>query len=888
MNQASRLPELALGRRTLANGLDIIVCRRPAMPIVAVNLWYHVGSKNEERRQRGFAHLFEHLMFEGSEHYPADFFKPLQRLGATVNGSTSTDRTNYFEDLPAAHLELALAMESDRMGNLLPALTDAKLRTQKDVVTNEYRQNYTNRPYGQVGRILAEALYPPSHPYNWLTIGVMEDIEAATRGDVEAFFRRFYVPANASLALVGDLDEDHALALAERYFGPIDGGMRAQRPWVPEVALGEDTAIRLHDRVELDRVYLVWPTVPHFHPEDAPLNLLADVLGRGRASRLYKKLVIEEELAQGVSAQQSSRELAGALHVTISLRPGKSRERAAALAREALVNIAEKGVEPGEITRALNGRMAAFVFALDNIGGFGGVADRLNAYNIFLGEPGKITTDFERYQKVNAADIQRAAAMLFDRPAVTLEVIGGPARTTAPPLDRGIPPTPAAAVPFRAPRPVSSVLPNGTRLWVLPRRDLPIVAATAVVAAGAIAHPTENAGLAALTTALLDEGTARFSAEEIAERAEGMGTHLSAHCGYDGAYVSMQSLASNWQTSLDLAVEVLLRPTFPEADFRRVKAQTLAALKAERDRAESLAHRCFIQALYGPNHAYGVAVDGNESAVNAIRRADLAEFHARRFNANHAAWVVAGDVDPDAVQRFLEEQLASWKPGAEAARDPVPPANSEQVRIWLIDRPGSDQAVVRVGHIGAARSTPDHADLSVFNHVLGGQFQSRLNLRLREEKGLTYGARSHFEFRRGAGPFAISASIQSDRVGEALRDIHDEVRALLDSRPPTPAEIDDARRALIEGQARHFESPGALTSRFAGLFLYGLPIDEYECFPERIAAVTAESPRAAALRHIVPERFEYVIVAAADAVLPQLRRLDWAEPRVVAIDDINT
>src|SRR3954464_3820068 len=255
MTPALRLPDFRVTKTTLANGLDVIVRHEGRLPVVAVNLWYHVGSKNEERRQRGFAHLFEHLMFEGSEHYPGDFFKPLQRLGASVNGSTSSDRTNYFVDLPAAHAELAVAMESDRMGGLLPALTDHKLRVQKDVVKNEYRQNYANRPYGQAWRLLAEAMYPPDHPYSWLTIGAMEDVEAATRDDVEAFFRRYYVPSNASLCLVGDLDEDRALAMAERYFGPLAGGVKALRTWAPPAGLAGAQEITLHDRVELDRSY---------------------------------------------------------------------------------------------------------------------------------------------------------------------------------------------------------------------------------------------------------------------------------------------------------------------------------------------------------------------------------------------------------------------------------------------------------------------------------------------------------------------------------------------------------------------------------------------------------------------------------------------------------
>src|SRR4051812_8650902 len=397
-----RLPEFPFKKTTLANGLDVIVRHQGHLPLVAVNLWYHVGSKGEERRQRGFAHLFEHLMFEGSAHYPGDFFKPLQRLGASINGSTSTDRTNYFEDVPAAHVELALAMESDRMGNLLPALDDHKLRIQKDVVKNEYRQNYANRPYGLVWRHMAEALYPPDHPYSWLTIGVMEDVEAATREDVEAFFRRYYVPSNASLCLVGDLDEDRALALAERYFGPLAGGAKALRPWTPPVELAQAQEILLYERVELDRYYEVWPTVAHFEGDDAPLVLLADILSRGKSSRLYRKLVVETGLAQDVTAYQSSRELAGSFGSVVTLRPGQSWEQARDLFHAELADVAARGLEDGELERVKNGRLAGFVYAMDNVGGFGGVADRLNAYNTYRGDPRWFVAHPERDQATTA------------------------------------------------------------------------------------------------------------------------------------------------------------------------------------------------------------------------------------------------------------------------------------------------------------------------------------------------------------------------------------------------------------------------------------------------------------------------------------------------------
>lgn len=875
-----RLPEIGFTKVTLGNGLDVIVRRQAHLPIIAVNLWYHVGSKNEERRQRGFAHLFEHLMFEGSEHYPGDFFKPLQRLGASINGSTSTDRTNYYEDVPAAHVELALAMESDRMANLLPALDDTKLRVQKDVVKNEYRQNYANRPYGQVWRLLSEALYPPEHPYSWLTIGVMEDVEAATRDDVESFFRRYYVPANASLCLVGDLDEQQAVDLAERYFGAIPGGASASQPHAAVPDLGSGRALILHDNVELDRSYRLWPTVPQFAPDDAALSLLGDLLARGKASRLYRELVMERQIAQDVTAYQGGRELAGSFGVIATVRPGHTLDEANTRIDAALADLAHNGPTAEELERVRASRVASFVYALDNVGGFGGVADRLNAYNIYLGDPARFGQDLERFLAVTPEAIAAAArTYLVGRPEVSLTVRGRSTRpTTLPPLDRKVRPAPAPAVAFRAPRPEVRTLACGAELWVIPRRDLPIVAATAVVDAGASTHGPERGGLAQLTANLIDEGTARYSTHELALAAERLGTSLGTSAGWDGSYVSLQCLSPHVEASFDLAAEILLRPTFPEAEFRRIQGQTVAALRADRDSAEARAYRALLRAIYPEAHPYRVSVDGTEGTVARLSRSDLVGFHDRFYRPRRAAWVVAGDVDPDVIARVLDARLVGWAPHPEpgqAGGPPAAPGRGAQPRILLLDKPGAPQAVVRVGHIGIDRLHPDFDSLNVFNQILGGLFTSRLNEVLREQKGYTYGIRSQFDVRRGAGPFTVGASLESGRLGDALADLRVETEALLGDRPPTTTELDDARRSLIEGQARHFETPAALVSRYAGLFLHGLPPDHHAGLADRLAAVSIASMQDAARRHLHPGHFVAVVVADADAVAPQLEGLGW-------------
>ena len=877
MNPPLQLDAFHFSKTTLANGIDVIARRQGPLPVVAVNLWYHVGSKNEERRQRGFAHLFEHLMFEGSEHYPGDFFKPLQRLGVSINGSTSSDRTNYYEDTPAAHVELVLAMESDRMGHFLPALSDEKIRIQKDVVKNEYRQNVANRPYGMAGRLMAEAMFPPGHPYSWTTIGVMEDVEAASRDDVEAFFRRFYVPGNASLALVGDIDEDRALALAERYFGDLPGGTRSLIPWAPEPKLAGEVAIKVHDRVELDRVYFSWHTVPQFRDDDAALVLLADILGRGKSCRLFRKLVVERGLSQDVGSHQSGRELAGTFSVSTTLRPGKSWESARDLIDAEIASIADLGVDEAELARVKNSRLAGFIYALDNVGGFGGVADRLNAYNTYLGDPGRVTSDLGRYQAVTAEAVRQAArSYLLGAPKVSLTVLGRKPATISPPLDRSVPPKPSTATAFQAPRPEVFELKCGLPVWVIPRRDLPIVASTFVLDAGASTHGPGRGGLAGLTADMLDEGTASRSSHQIALAVEGMGTSLSVSAGWDGAYVGLQCLTTHLEPSLDLAVDVLRNPSFPTEEWDRIHAQTLAGLKAERDSAEARAGRALLRALFDADHPYRVPVDGEEATVSRLTRDDLIAFHRERYTPGDAAFVVAGDVNPEAIVALLDDRLSGWSGRSPEKLEVREATRRTSPRLLLLDRPGAPQAVVRVGHVGTHRLDPDYTDLMVWNQILGGQFSSRLNAKLREEKGFTYGVRSHFDFRKGAGPFLISSSLQSDRLDEALEDLRGEVFGLLGDRPPTASELDDARRSLIEGQARHFETPSALVSRYAGLFLHGLPPDHHARFTERLEAVSLASLEAAARRRVDPRALVFVVVADADLVAGPLEALGWA------------
>ena len=414
---------LPFTKHTLDNGLDVLLHEDHACPIVAVNLWYHVGSKNERPGHTGFAHLFEHLMFEGSQHHDRGFFQPLQGAGATLNGSTNADRTNYWEVVPTGALELALWMESDRMGYLLPALTEAKFSNQRDVVLNERRQNYENRPYGLAPMALLAALFPPDHPYHWTTIGEIADLEAVGLEEVHAFFRRYYHPGNASIALAGDIDADGALALVDAHFGEIERGADVE-PVRVSATLPGDVRIRFEDRVELPRLYLAWLSPAMFAEGDADLDLATDLLANGKTSRLYRRLVFEERMATDVSAAQNSREIAGYAQITATAAPGHTLGEIEGVILDEIVRLTSEGPTDGEIERGRIQAESQFVFRLQTVGGFGGKSDQLNAYNVFKGDPAYFQRDLERYQVVTAESLRLAVARYLDPGRrVTLSIV---------------------------------------------------------------------------------------------------------------------------------------------------------------------------------------------------------------------------------------------------------------------------------------------------------------------------------------------------------------------------------------------------------------------------------------------------------------------------------
>ena len=894
-SSAADIPRIEFEKYTLPNGLDVILSRDGRVPMVAVNLWYHVGPANEEPGRTGFAHLFEHMMFQSSKHVPADsHFKLLEAAGASdINGTTDYDRTNYFQTIPTNQLELALWLESDRMGYLLDVVDQAALSNQQDVVRNERRQSVENQPYGLAEESLVQTLFPKGHPYYGNVIGSHEDIQAAKLDDVRRFFRQYYSPNNASLAIVGDFEPAHAKALVEKYFGTLKRGsdvppIKAETPKI--------TAERrkvVNARVELPRVYMAWVTSPIFTPGDADADVASNILGGGRSSRLYKKLVYERQIAQTVSAQQYSLILGSIFQIEATARPGHTVEELEKAIEEELAAFRSNPVEAREIEQARNTIETNIIGGLERLGGFGGVADRLNSYNHYLDNPDYLAKDIERYRAVNAASVQAfAKEQLANNARVVMHVVPGepeaaPQVATPPPVAAAqgggesinpdepwrnqVPPA-GAARPLQLATPLSAKLANGLTLILSERRGLPIVASNLVLRTGSDANPLDKPGTANFVAAMLDEGTAKRNALQIADDVSRLGASLGTSSSMDATTISSRSLTKNFPATLDILSDVVLNPSFPAEEIERQRASRLAGLIQQRDNPAQVAAQVTAAVLYGPKHPYGYSEVGTEGSVKAMTRDDMAAFWKQNFVPNNAALVVAGDISMDELRALAEKSFGSWQAGS-PAQPALGAPTTTPARIVVVDKPGSPQTQVRVASIGAPRSSPDFRPLQVMNLALGGLFSSRINMNLREQHGYTYGASSQFAFRRAAGPFQVASGVRTDVTGPAVTEIFKEVRGMVD-RPVSDDELKKAKDSLSNSLPGAFESSANAVSNFSNVFIYDLGLDYYTRYAEQVNAVTPDQTLAVAKKYLVPGAMVVVAVGDKAKIEPQLKKLN--------------
>jgi len=870
------IPDIPFTRTVLPNGLTLVTHEDRKAPIVAVNVWYHVGSKDERPGRTGLAHLFEHLMFNGSEHFDHDYFEAFEPIGATEqNGTTSTDRTNYFQNVPTSALDLALWMESDRMGHLLGAIDQAKLDEQRGVVQNEKRQ-YENQPYGRVHEFLMPRLYPPGHPYSWTVIGSMADLDAASLDDVHAWFRRYYGAANATLVLAGDLDHATAVEKAMRFFGDIPPGppLERQRAWVARRS-GSRRGV-LEDRVPQARLYRTW-NVPEWGSADADLlNLLTDVLGAGRSSRLYRRLVHEAQVATDVSAYIDVGEIGSSVWIEASAKDGVPLAQVEAMADEELRRLLRDGPTADEVARVQTQHVAQFLRGIERVGGFGGKSDVLAQGQVFAGRPDAYREQLARVTAATAADLHDAARRWLADGDYVLHVVPfpdyAPAATGA---DRSALPAVAAPPAPRFPRLEEATLPNGLRVVLAERPTIPQVRLDLVLDAGYAADRSARPGAMSFAMAMLLEGTTSRPALEVAEAQERLGARLRTRSSLDSASVSVEALLPVLEAGVELFADVALRPALAAADVARVRDLRVAEIRQEQAEPLSLAFRLVPPLLYGDAHPYAVPLTGTGTlaGVEALGAADLAAFHRTWFRPQGATLVVTGDATMPAILPLLERQFAAWPAEAVPAKPVDAAVPGGAPAIWLVDRPGSTQSAIVAAAVAPPKRDPDEPAIEVMTAILGGTFTSRLNMNLREDKHWTYGAGAQVHDARGPRPFLAYTQVQGDRTADAIAEMRREFDGILGSRPITDAELAKALASLTLTLPGSWETMGAVARSIRELVVFGLPEGYWDAYAGRIAAVGAAEALAAARRIVRPEAMTWVVVGDAAAVAPSLRAL---------------
>jgi zinc protease len=907
------VPDIAFEQYRLPNGLDVVLHIEHRVPIVHVEVWYKVGSKDEVAGKTGFAHLFEHMMFQGTKHIPEDaYFKYLSQAGASArNGSTSMDRTNYFETLPASRLELGLWLESSRMGFLLdrPSFRET-FANQRDVVKNERRQRVENVPLGAVARLELETLFPALHPYRHEVIGSMEDLDAASEADLKDFYNRYYAPGNAVLLIAGDIDTAIVKGLVEKYFAPIAAGLPIQR--VPVPAIPQPPAERrlaMEANINLPRGQMVWNTVPVFAPGDAELDLLANVLGEGRSSRLFQRLVHDLKIAQSVSANHASAMHGGRFEIAYSAMQGHTLAEIEKVVDDEIDKLRAEPPTPAEVERARNQIKTDLLKSMEPLSG---LATRLLYYDVFAGEPGYLRRDLERYDAATPEILGTWMKKILSkktRVVVTVEpnpkapimgrLIKTPATNKPTPIDAGVAqktqtvkiagrtspdaafraslPAPGEKRAFKVPAVKRFRLKNGLPVILAESHKLPLVSVDLILKTGSSANAKDKAGLASLTANMLDEGTKKRTATQIANEVAQLGATLNSYATWDATAVSLSVLAENLDRALPVWADVLLAPAFTQDDFDRVVDNLVSSLAQRKDYPPVVAGQVYARALWGEAHPFGWPDTGTQASIKKLVPADVKRFHDTYYAPNNAVLVVAGDITEKQLHAKIEPLLAGWKakkipplrlPKSEAPSKP---------RIVLVDKPGAPQSSIRIGLPGIERKNPDYYRALVTNQILGGGFK-RLAMNLRETKGWTYGVGSQFDARRAPGPWTVSGEFVAAHTADAVAEILKEIEKLR-AEEVTDKELAETKDEIIGAFPARFATAAQLASQMTALAVYDLPPTELDGFVAKIAAVNKEQVRQMARKYFRSDKLLIVVVGDRTSNEAPLRKIAEVERR---------
>ena len=876
----SATPAVAFAKHTLPNGLDVILHQDRSIPVAAVNVWYHVGSKDEEPGRTGFAHLFEHIMFRGTKHHKASHFEPLQKIGATLNGSTNGDRTNYWEDVPSNYLELALWLEADRMGFLLDALDQDGFDTERDVVKNERRQSYENRPYGMAQWHIQQALFPLPHPYHWMTIGSQEDLDAASLEDVKDFFRRYYAPSNASLSIAGDIDPDAALELAHRYFGDLDPGQPARRTGRADSPLSGRIDLQMTDRVTLPRLYAVWPAPANLSGDDAAGDILSAILADGQSSRMYRALVYDKQLAQNASVRYHAAEIAGQFRMELTPAAGHTLDEVEAAAEDVLHSIAADPPTDEEFERAVNRIEMQHYRTLSRVGGFGGRADALNFFNVYTGDPGRLNTIMDEYRAVTPDEVRRVHQRILSGGQVRMRVLPEPALQTATvAVDRTIQPAGGPTPSFTPPCPQRARLSNGMEIIVARKPEVPLTGFMLLSRSGATADPEHLPGLASFAAAMLTEGTPTRTSPQIAAAFEHIGSRLTGEARKEVTLLAAETLKRHLPRALELAADVARNANFPEHELERIRREWLTDLRRAKDDAGYLADANFGTLALSSASPYAHSNFGTEAAIAAAARADLQGINGQALRPDRMCLLLAGDITIDEAAALAQDCFADWTapdvPVALPDASAVVVDIADSPRIYLIDKPDAAQSVIRAGMPLVERRHPDFMPLSALNYAFGGQFSARLNRNLRQDKGYSYGYNSGISWYNAPSLLAAGGSVQTEvthlAVAETLREFAD----ISGDRPLTAAELDDAKAGLRLGYPAGFERPAQLLARLLRLAQFNLPDDYFANFEQRLDAVTLSDTHRVGAAYFTPQRLTILVVGDRERIAEPLRQLGY-------------
>ncbi len=875
--QASTELDIPYTEFTLDNGLRLIVHEDHKAPIVAINIWYHVGSKNEKPGKTGFAHLFEHLMFQGTENYDDEYFGPFEKVGATdMNGTTNQDRTNYFETVPKTAVDMALWMESDRMGHLRGAISQERLDEQRGVVQNEKREG-ENRPYGAVYTHILENVFPVGHPYSWSIIGSMDDLNAASLEDVKDWFNTYYGPSNAVIVMAGDIDTAEAKAKVEKYFGDIPPG--------PPIAKYENWAIKMdqnkreimQDRVPQARVYKVWGG-PEFSAKDADLLQLAgEVLSSGKTSRLYKRLVYTDQIATDTGSGGSSSEIGGLFMMYASVQPGGDVAVVEKAMDEEMARFLKEGPTKEELERIKTSIKASVIRGAERVGGFGGKSDILAENAVFAGDPSFYKKSLSRTLAATPEEITAAANRWLTVGSYTLEVVPFPELAAAATgADRSKIPDTTDFPKVTFDKFERSNLSNGMALIVATRSTIPAVNFSLQLDAGFAADQFGEPGTSSLAMAMLDEGTKKRNALEISDELASLGASIGAGSGLDSSTVGLSALKEYLDASLEIYADVVLNPSFPTSELERLRKSRLAQIQQEKNRPITMALRTLPALLYGNNHAYSAPLTGSgtEESVARIDRDALVQYHNTWFKPNNATMIVVGDTTMAEIKPKLEKLFGKWKPGNLPTKNIGTVKSADEDRVFILDRPGAPQSIIFAGNLAPPVNNENEIAVNAMNDILGGVFTARVNMNLREDKHWAYGAFTFIWDTKGQRPFIAYAPVQTDKTSESMIEIKRELVEYLTTNKATDEELSKVQASNTLSLPGRWETAGAVLRDLSQLVTYDLPDNYWDNYADSVRNLNLQQIDEAADDVIKPDKLTWVVVGDRAKIEESIRNLE--------------